>query len=136
MSQQHLQQVANKLLQMANGAVYDENRKVIEIHDLKIEALLEVLEVNDNKPTIVLYNYQHDLDRLKQGLSRFNIRELKTNQDKIDWDKGNIHILLAHPASMGHGLNLQAGGSIIVWFGLTYSLENYLQANARLYRQG
>lgn len=68
MSQQHLQQVANKLLQMANAAVYDENRKVIEIHDLKIEALLEVLEVNDNKPTIVLYNYQHDLDRLKQGL--------------------------------------------------------------------
>lgn len=128
--------VANKLLQMANGAVYDENRKVIHIHDLKLDALEEIIEENEGKPIMVLYNYQHDRERLLQRFEKLKPRELETKEDLDDWNEGNIQLLLAHPASMGHGLNLQAGGNIIVWFGLTYSLENYLQANARLYRQG
>lgn len=128
--------VSNKLLQMANGAVYDENRKVVEIHDLKLDALQEIIEDNDKKPIMVLYNYQHDRERLLERFSKYKPRELQTHEDKQAWDRGEIQLLLAHPASMGHGLNLQAGGNIIVWFGLTYSLENYLQANARLYRQG
>lgn len=128
--------VSNKLLQMANGAVYDENRKVVHIHDLKLEALQEIIEDNDKKPIMVLYNYQHDRERLLQYFAKYNPRELKNKKDKQEWDRGEIQLLLAHPASMGHGLNLQAGGNIIVWFGLTYSLESYLQANARLYRQG
>lgn len=128
--------VSNKLLQMANGAVYDENRRVIHIHDMKLEALEEIIEENEGKPIMVLYNYQHDYERLMRRFEKMKPRELDTAKDKSDWDEGKIPLLLAHPASMGHGLNLQAGGHIIVWFGLTYSLENYLQANARLYRQG
>ena len=128
--------VVNKLLQMANGAVYDEDRKVVPIHDLKLDALAEIIEENDGKPIMVLYNYQHDLSRLKARFEKLKPRELKTAADKKAWDEGEIKLLLAHPASMGHGLNLQAGGNIIVWFGLTWSLENYQQANARLYRQG
>lgn len=128
--------VANKLLQMANGAVYDENRKVVAIHDLKLDALDEILEENEGKPIMVLYNYQHDYDRLMKRFEKWKPRELKTHGDLRDWNDERIPLLLAHPASMGHGLNLQAGGHIIVWFGLTYSLENYQQANARLYRQG
>lgn len=128
--------VSNKLLQMANGAVYDENRRVIHIHDMKLEALEEIIEENEGKPIMVLYNYQHDYERLMRRFEKMKPRELDTAKDKADWDEGKIPLLLAHPASMGHGLNLQAGGHIIVWFGLTYSLENYLQANARLYRQG
>ena len=128
--------VSNKLLQMANGAAYDENRKVIHIHDLKLDALEEIIEENDKKPIMVLYNYQHDRTRLIERFGKLNPRELETKKDLDDWNAGSIQLLLAHPASMGHGLNLQAGGNIIVWFGLTYSLENYLQANARLYRQG
>jgi SNF2 family DNA or RNA helicase len=128
--------VSNKLLQMANGAAYDEDRKVIHIHDLKLEALEEIIEENDKKPILVLYNYQHDHQRLIQRFEKLKPRELETKKDLDDWNNGSIQILLAHPASMGHGLNLQAGGNIIVWFGLTYSLESYLQANARLYRQG
>ena len=85
---------------------------------------------------MVLYNYQHDYERLMQRFEKLKPRELETKKDLDDWNAGEIQLLLAHPASMGHGLNLQAGGNIIVWFGLTYSLENYLQANARLYRQG
>ena len=128
--------VSNKLLQMANGAVYDEERKVIPIHDLKLEALEEIIEENEGKPIMVLYNYQHDYERLMVRFEKLEPRELNTKEDLDEWNEGNIHLLLAHPASMGHGLNLQAGGNIVVWFGLTYSLENYLQANARLYRQG
>lgn len=128
--------VINKLLQMANGAVYDEDRKVVHIHDLKLEALEEIIEENEGKPIMVLYNYQHDLTRLQAKFEKLKPRQLDTPQDKKDWDEGKIRLLLAHPASMGHGLNLQAGGNIIVWFGLTWSLENYQQANARLYRQG
>ena len=128
--------VSNKLLQMANGAVYDEERKVIPIHDLKLEALEEIIEENEGKPIMVLYNYQHDYERLMARFEKLEPRELNTKEDLDEWNEGNIQLLLAHPASMGHGLNLQAGGNIVVWFGLTYSLENYLQANARLYRQG
>ena len=128
--------VSNKLLQMANGAAYDEERRVVHIHDLKLEALEEIIEENDKKPIMVLYNYQHDRARLLKRFEKLKPRELETKKDLDDWNSRNIQILLAHPASMGHGLNLQAGGNIIVWFGLTYSLENYLQANARLYRQG
>lgn len=128
--------VSNKLLQMANGAAYDENRKVIHIHDLKLDALEEIIEENEGRPIMVLYNYQHDRSRLVERFDKLKPRELETRKDLDDWNSGNIQLLLAHPASMGHGLNLQAGGNIIVWFGLTYSLENYLQANARLYRQG
>ena len=128
--------VCNKLLQMANGAVYANDKSVVKIHDLKLEALQEILDNNPGKPIMVFYNYQHDLERLKERFKEENPRTLDTPEDKKEWDSGNIRLLLAHPASMGHGLNLQAGGNIIVWFGLTYSLELYQQANARLYRQG
>lgn len=132
--------VMNKLLQLANGAVYADaiglERKVVEIHKLKLEALKDIIEDNEGKPIMVFYNYQHDLMRLKEYFKELKPRELKTIEDKQDWDNGKIQLLLAHPKSMGHGLNLQAGGHIIVWFGLTWSLEEYLQANARLDRQG
>lgn len=126
--------LAGKLLQMANGAVYDENKGVKEIHTAKLEALEDVLEAANGKPVLVFYTYQHDLDRI---LARFpQARLLDTEQDIRDWNNGTIELMLAHPAAAGHGLNLQAGGHIIAWFGLPWSLELYQQANARLYRQG
>lgn len=128
--------VTNKLLQMANGAVYGEDRKVIHIHDIKLDALQEIIETNEGKPIMVFYNYQHDYDRLMERFEYLHLGTLKTRDDIEKWNRGEVGLLLAHPASMGHGLNLQAGGNIIVWFGLTWSLELYLQANARLYRQG
>lgn len=124
--------LSNKLLQMANGAVYDENKGVIDIHDEKLVALKEIAE--SGNPILVFYAYRHDRDRL---LKWFNYaRELKTPEDVNDWNAGKIKMLITHPASAGYGLNLQAGGNTIVWFGLTWSLEQYKQANARLYRQG
>jgi SNF2 family DNA or RNA helicase len=128
--------VANKLLQMANGAVYDENRKVVEIHTLKLDAMEEYIEDNIGKPMLVLYNFQHDKDRILERFKKYDPKLLQSKSDKEAWDKGEVQLLVAHPASMGHGLNLQSGGSTIIWFGLTYNLEHYLQANARLYRQG
>ena len=128
--------LANKLLQFANGSVYDEDQNVVHLHDLKFEALDEIVETNKGKPLLVFYNYKHDLERLQNRYKHLNPRELNTAKDKDDWDAGKIEMLLAHPASMGYGLNLQAGGNIIIWFGLNWSLELYLQANARLYRQG
>ncbi|WP_294181033.1 DEAD/DEAH box helicase [uncultured Clostridium sp.] len=125
--------LTNKLLQMANGAVYDENGDVLEIHDEKIKALEDVIEAANGKPVLIFYSYKHDRDRLQKY---FKAKELKTSEDIKDWNRGEIPIMLVHPASAGHGLNLQAGGNIIVWFGLTWSLELYQQANARLYRQG
>jgi SNF2 family DNA or RNA helicase len=122
--------LVGKLLQMANGAVYDENG-VREVHQAKLDALEDIIEAG--KPVLVFYNYKHDLDRIRQ---RFDVRLLDSPSDIHDWNAGRIPILLAHPASAGHGLNLQAGGNIIVWFGLTWSLELYEQANARLHRQG
>jgi SNF2 family DNA or RNA helicase len=128
--------LTNKLLQLSNGAVYDENKDVKEIHGAKLNALEDVIEAANGKPVLVFYYYKHDLMRIKEHLKNIRCRELKSPKDIEDWNKGNIKVLLAHPASAGHGLNLQAGGNIIVWFGLTFSLELYSQANARLYRQG
>ena len=125
--------VSNKLLQLANGAIYDEDRNVIEVHRAKIEALREIIE-SANSPVLVFYSYLHDLDRIKKAFP--NAKLLESADDVRAWNKGEIPILLAHPASAGYGLNLQAGGHIIVWFGLTWSLEQYQQANARLERQG
>lgn len=128
--------LSNKLLQFANGAVYDENRNVFPIHDIKLEALKEIIEDSNGQPVLVAWTYQFDRDRIMDHLKKYKPRELKTNKDIEDWNAGKIQVLLAHPASAGHGLNLQAGGSIIVWYGQTWSLELYQQFNARLYRQG
>ena len=125
--------LANKLLQMANGAVYDEYGEVKPIHDEKLKALDELIEASNGKPVLVFYNYQHDKDRI---IKQFKPRLLESDKDIRDWNNGEVKILLAHPASAGHGLNLQDGGCTIVWFGLTWSLELYQQANARLWRQG
>jgi SNF2 family DNA or RNA helicase len=128
--------LSNKLLQFANGAIYDENRGVHPIHDIKLEALKEIVENSQGQPILVAWTFQFDRDRIKEALKAYGPRELKTNKDIEDWNAGKIPVLLAHPASAGHGLNLQAGGSIIVWYGQTWSLELYQQFNARLYRQG
>lgn len=128
--------LTNKLLQMANGAVYDENGDVQEIHNAKLKALEDVLEAANGKPVLIFYAYKHDLARIKKHLKGQDLKVLDTAEDINAWNKGEVPIMLAHPASAGHGLNLQAGGNIIVWFGLTWSLELYSQANARLYRQG
>jgi SNF2 family DNA or RNA helicase len=128
--------LTNKLLQMANGAVYDENGQVQEIHKAKLKALEDVLEAANGKPVLIFYAYKHDLTRIKKHLKGQDLRILDKAEDIRDWNNNKVPIMLAHPASAGHGLNLQAGGNIIVWFGLTWSLELYSQANARLYRQG
>lgn len=130
--------LTNKLLQLCNGAVYDENRQVVEIHDCKIEAFLELVEALNGQPALVFYNFQHDRDRIKKALAKSGlvVRELKGPQDQDDWNDKKIDILLAHPASAAYGLNLQEGGNHVVWFGLNWSLELYQQANARLHRQG
>ena len=125
--------LSNKLCQMANGAVYDECKGVQEIHDRKLDALEDLIEAANGKPVLVAYWYKHDLERIKK---RFPVREIKTSQDISDWNSGNISVAVIHPASAGHGLNLQAGGSTLIWFGLTWSLELYQQTNARLWRQG
>jgi SNF2 family DNA or RNA helicase len=130
--------LTNKLLQLCNGAVYDENRNVIDIHNCKIEVFLELIEGLNGKPALVFYNFQHDVSRIKKALagSKLRIRELKTPQDETDWNNRQIDILLAHPASAAYGLNLQEGGNHVIWFGLNWSLELYQQANKRLHRQG
>lgn len=126
--------VANKLLQMANGYVYDDEGNLVHIHDQKIDRLKELVDVNEGKPMLVFYNYKHDLAAIKEAFPKAT--ELSDDNDVADWNQGRIQMLLAHPASAGYGLNLQAGGHIIVWYGLTWSLEQYQQANARLHRQG
>ena len=125
--------LSGKLLQMANGAVYDEDKRVLRIHDKKLDALEDLIEAANGKPVLIAYWYKHDLERIKE---RFNVREILNDQDIRDWNKGRIDVAVIHPASAGHGLNLQQGGSTMIWFGLTWSLELYEQANARLYRQG
>ena len=127
--------VSNKLLQLSNGAVYTDERKVIEIHNKKLEVLEELIEEAKGEPVLVFYNFQHDKDRIIEKFKK-DVRVLDTEKDIKDWNNKKIKILLAHPAGAGHGLNLQDGGSIIIWFGLTWSLELYQQANARLNRQG
>jgi len=125
--------LSNKLLQMANGAVYDEFKAVKVIHDKKLDALEDLIEAANGKSVLIFYAYKHDMDRIKE---KFKITEIQTSADITKWNKGEILIAIAHPASAGHGLNLQAGGSTVIWFGLTWSLELYQQANARLWRQG
>lgn len=126
--------LSSKLLQLANGAVYDEVKQVQHIHDDKLDALEELVEQANGKPVLVFYNFRHDLDRLKERFK--DAVHLQTDEEYRRWNKGEIPILLTHPASAGHGLNMQDGGNIIIWFGLTWSLELYQQANARLHRQG
>lgn len=127
--------LSNKLLQLSNGAIYDENNEPKEIHQTKLDALERIIEDSQGQPVLVFYQYKHDLSRI---LGRFKqAKQLDVSAGDIKaWNEGKIPILLAHPQSAGHGLNLQAGGHIIVWFGLTWSLEYYQQANARLDRQG
>lgn len=125
--------LSGKLLQMASGNIYDEDKKSIHVHDKKLDALEDLIEGANGKPLLVTYWFKHELYRIKE---RFDIRELKTKQDFKDWNNGEIPVAIIHPASAGHGLNLQSGGSTLVWFSLTWSLELYEQTNARLYRQG
>nr|DAR48103.1 MAG TPA: Chromatin remodeling complex ATPase [Caudoviricetes sp.] len=125
--------LSGKLLQMANGAIYNEEKSVLHIHDRKLDALEDLIEGANGKPVLVAYWYKHDLERIKK---RFPVREIQTSKDIIDWNNGNISLAAIHPASAGHGLNLQSGGSTLIWFGLTWSLELYQQTNARLWRQG
>jgi SNF2 family DNA or RNA helicase len=125
--------LSGKLLQMANGAVYDSENKAHVIHDKKLDALEDLIEGANGKPVLVAYWYKHDLERIKE---RFPIRQIQSSKDIENWNDGKIPIAVIHPASAGHGLNLQSGGSTLIWFGLTWSLELYQQTNARLYRQG
>ena len=125
--------LSGKLLQMANGAVYDSENKAHVIHEKKLDALEDLIEGANGKPVLVAYWYKHDLERIKE---RFPVRQIQSSKDIEDWNDGKIPIAVIHPASAGHGLNLQSGGSTLIWFGLTWSLELYQQTNARLYRQG
>lgn len=125
--------LSGKLLQMANGCIYDEDKRALKIHDKKLDALEDLIESANGKPLLVAYWFQHDLARIKE---RFPVREIKTSKDIEDWNQGKIPLAVIHPASAGHGLNLQTGGSTLVWFSLTWSLELYQQCNARLHRQG
>lgn len=125
--------LTGKLCQLSNGAIYDDDGNIIEFHDRKLDALEDLIEAANGKPLLVAYWFKHDLLRIK---NRFAVREIKTSQDIMDWNAGNIPLAVIHPASAGHGLNLQAGGSTLIWFGLTWSLELYQQTNARLWRQG
>lgn len=125
--------LSGKLMQMANGAIYDEEKVVLPIHEKKLDALEDLLEGANGKTVLIAYWYQHDAERIKK---RFQVREIKTSKDIEDWNAGKISAAIIHPASAGHGLNLQEGGSTLIWFGLTWSLELYQQTNARLHRQG
>lgn len=127
--------LANKLLQICNGAIYDEGKNYHIIHDLKIKALKELTEDNPNENMLVAYNFKSDLERLQKAFPDAVVLS-KSGAEVLQWNEGKIKMLLAHPASAGHGLNLQHGGAVIVWFGLNWSLELYQQFNARLYRQG
>lgn len=130
--------LSNKLSQIANGAIYDDNGETVNIHERKLDALEDILEAANGKPIMVAYWFKHDLERIKARLQKLHIPF--SAMDKPDsirkWNSGELPVALIHPASAGHGLNLQAGGSCLVWFGLTWSLELYQQTNARLWRQG
>jgi SNF2 family DNA or RNA helicase len=128
--------LSNKLLQFANGSVYDDDKNPQPIHDLKLDALEEIMENNDGKPVLVAYTYVQDLNRILKRFEKYKPVKLKDGADIKNWNAGKIRLLIMHPASGGHGLNLQSGGNIIVWFGQTWSLELYQQFNARLDRQG
>ena len=130
--------LSNKLSQMANGAVYSDDGSVVKIHDRKLDALEDIIEAANVKPLLVAYWYKHDLERITARLSELKVpfAKLDTDGSIRRWNTGELPVALIHPASAGHGLNLQSGGSTIVWFGLTWSLELYQQTNARLWRQG
>ena len=130
--------LTGKLLQLCNGAIYDENRNAVKVHDCKINAFLELIEQLNGQHAQVFYNFQHDRDRLVEALAstKLRVRVYSQAKDEADWNNGEIDVLLAHPASCGYGLNLQRGGYNAIWFGLTWSLEQYEQANKRLHRQG
>ena len=125
--------LSNKLIQLANGSIYDEDKNFYEIHNKKLDKLEEIIESANGKPVLIAYWFKADKERIEK---RFKVREIKTADDIKQWNKGMIDLALIHPASAGHGLNLQSGGSTLVWFSLTWSLELYQQTNARLYRQG
>ena len=125
--------VMTKLLQIANGSVYSAAGNIVRLHNAKLEALLEIIDTTDS-PVLVFYSYKHDLSTILAAVP--GARTLNSPEDIADWNAGKVQLLLAHPASVGYGLNLQEGGHVIVWYGLTWSLELYQQANARLYRQG
>lgn len=126
--------LSGKLAQMANGAIYTDEDGYIEIHDRKLDVLEDLIESANGKPVLVAYWYRHDRDRIRKHFQE--AREIKSSDDIHDWNEGKIPVALIHPASAGHGLNLQQGGNVLIWFGLTWSLELYQQCNARLWRQG
>lgn len=125
--------VMNKLLQMSNGCVYADGGDVVRIHERKLEALEEIIDTT-GEPVLVFYSFKHDLEAIRKRIPEAG--ELKSSEDIARWNRGETRVLLCHPASVGYGLNLQDGGHVIVWYGLTWSLELYQQANARLFRQG
>ena len=125
--------LSNKLCQMANGGIYDSEHNALFFHDRKLDALEDIIEAANGQPVLVAYWFKHDLERIRK---RFTVREIRSGADIADWNSGKIPVACIHPASAGHGLNLQAGGNTLVWFGLTWSLELYQQTNARLWRQG
>lgn len=130
--------LSNKLLQLSNGAVYDDDHNVHEVHNCKIEAFMELIESLQGKPALVFYNFQHDRSRILKALekTKLAVRELKRPEDEDAWNRREVDVLLAHPASSAYGLNLQDGGNHVIWFGLTWNYEQYTQANKRLHRQG
>ena len=130
--------LSGKLLQMANGAVYSDSGRAIEIHEKKLDALEDLLEAAGGEPVMIAYWYQHDLMRIERRLSELKIdfERLVSDNSIARWNKGLLPVALVHPASAGHGLNLQSGGHILIWYGLTWSLELYQQTVARLWRQG
>ena len=130
--------LSNKLCQMSNGAIYDDDNNIIPIHSRKLDALEDIIESANGKPVLVAYWFKHDRMRITERLSKIGIvyQEIKSAQSIKNWNSGKLQVALIHPASAGHGLNLQTGGNFLVWFGLTWSLELYQQTNARLWRQG
>ena len=130
--------LSNKLCQMSNGAIYDDENNIIPIHSRKLDALEDIIESANGKPVLVAYWFKHDRTRIAERLGKLGVQyqEIKSAQSIKNWNSGKLQVALIHPASAGHGLNLQAGGNFLVWFGLTWSLELYQQTNARLWRQG
>lgn len=130
--------LSNKLSQMANGAIYDDDENIVSIHDRKLDALEDIIESANGKPVLIAYWFKHDLKRITERLKKLKLifQEIKTSASIEKWNSGKLPVALIHPASAGHGLNLQSGGNQLVWFGLTWSLELYQQTNARLWRQG
>lgn len=130
--------LSGKLSQMANGAVYSDDLSVMQIHDRKLDALEDIIEASNGKPVLVAYWFKHDLTRITEGLRKLNViyQNLDSDESIRKWNAKELQVGLTHPASAGHGLNLQSGGSTMVWFGLTWSLELYQQTVARLWRQG